>query len=309
MSMNEQTRAFLCPNYLAAFDHRDSFTRMLTKLGVSSDPPCVNGLKQIIWKGVKAALPQVREHTATGVLIDRNHLHIASEAQDAGVGVALALERSGGGPLQPDGPLDNLHQDLSSLQGALGKILIRWDNDLPSSGRRRDLATLRALRDVVAAANAELLLELLITPASRPTADTIKLRAWEHEILPRLQYNAMAEIIDEDIVPAAWKIEGHQNSGAGSDVARLAGSARPDSSLLILGGGHPIPELQRVFSCRSGSERFCGFAVGRTIWSGPIGAVCRTEITAASAQRIVSDNFLVVIDAFEAANGSPERSC
>ena len=309
MSMNKQTRATFCPFFLVVFDHRDSFNRMLNGCGVNSSSTRANELKQVIWGGVRAALPRVQSHAQPAILINRAHLHIAAKAQGAGVRVALALEQSGTDSLCAEAPLTDLERDLKTLRRGHGKVLIRWDTDDLVSHRRRQLATLSALRDVVDGAGAELLVELLVKSTSRPVPGSASSRAWEESMLPRLQYDAVAEILDAGVAPATWKIEGHSNNGAPSRMAALVGSARPDASLLVLGGDRSIAELSQVFSCRAGSKRFSGFAVGRSIWRDPVVALCRNEITASLARRIVRDNFLAAVDVFDSVSGGPERTC
>ncbi len=135
---------------------------------------------------------------------------------------------------------------------------------------------------------------------------------WEDFVLPRLQHDSVAEIVGSGIAPTLWKIEGHSNAEAAGALAALVGSARPEASILVLGGGSEIDDLRRVFSCRAGAERFNGFAVGRSIWRGPVEALCRAEITEAQARRMIGDNFLAVIDAFESAARvptAPAQSC
>ncbi len=124
-------------------------------------------------------------------------------------------------------------------------------------------------------------------------------------MLPRLQRDSVAEIVGSGIAPTLWKIEGHSNAEAAAALAALAASARSDASILVLGGGSQITGLRRVFSCRAGAERFNGFAVGRSIWQGPVEALCRAEITEVQARRMIGENFLAVIDAFESAARVP----
>ena len=141
------------------------------------------------------------------------------------------------------------------------------------------------------------------TPLGRPRPDC------EQAVLPELQYAAVGEILASGVAPALWKIQGPPNTDAAAALAELVGSARPDASVLVLGGGSEIPGLRRLFSCRAGSERFNGFAVGRSIWWNPISALCRGDVTESEACRAVGERYLAVIDAFESATRVPARPC
>ena len=69
----------------------------------------------------------------------------------------------------------------------------------------------------------------------------------------------------------------------------------------MLGGGAPVDGLPEAFAPGAGIEQFRGFAVGRSIWWAPLEALTREKITPAQARRAVGDNYMKVIDAFEAA--------
>lgn len=282
---------------------------MLAKLGTSRSSTCADELKSVVWSGVAQALPHVRRPSVTAILIDRGQPHIAEQAHDAGVCVAIALERSGADTLRGEAPVEDLRRDLRELRPSYGKVLIRWGADDPADRRRRQLASLRRMSGLVDETEAELLVELLITAATRPAADSLSWPAWEESVLPRLQCEAVADILEGGIRPALWKIEGHPNARAASLLGDLVGSATPDAALLILGGGRRIPELSRCFACRPGSERLNGFAVGRSIWQDPIAALWRGEFDISSASEAVRDNFLAVISVFESAIAVREPTC
>ena len=188
-------------------------------------------------------------------------------------------------------------------------MLVRWHRDDPASRKQHQLGALHEFCEIISDADAELLLELLIHPRPPKTAGTKMAPAWEDTVLPDLQQTAVAEIQDSGIFPVLWKIEGHSNAKEAARLDALVGSARPDASVLILGGGSDVTGLREAFSCRAGNERFRGFAVGRSIWQAPISALCLGEVTQAAAQRAISDNFLAVIEAFESADRVTVEPC
>ena len=294
---------------MTARDHRGSFERFVARLGADSGPARRSELKLTLWQGIKGVLTRVPAHADTAILINRGHKRIAAEAAGSGVAVAIALEESGRRTLRAEAAPAVLHKEMQELRADFGKVLVRWRPDDPASSKRGQIAALRQIDDLVRGAGARLLLELLIPPAPHETTGPEPDRAWAETVLPRLQRDAVEEIVGSGIAPALWKIEGHSNTEAAGELAALVGSARPEASILVLGGGSQIADLRQVFSCRAGSERFNGFAVGRSIWQSPVEALCRGEITVAEARRAVGDSFLAVIDAFESADRAPLQSC
>ena len=295
--------------YMVAFDHRGSFKRSLSRLGVDCGPARRAALKLTIWRGLSEVLSRVPASGQAAILVDRGHGCIAAEAADAGVAVAVALEASGHRILRAEASRPDLTTDLRTLRASFGKVLVRWHPRDPASSKRRQLAVLRQLDEVAHAAGARLLLELLVSPDPLDHAADGPRPDWEQAVLPRLQHTAVGEILDSGVAPALWKIQGHPNTDAAAALADLVGSARPDASILVLGGGSEITGLRRLFSCRAGSERFNGFAVGRSIWWNPISALCRGDVTESEACRAIGERFLAVIDAFESATRVPARPC
>ena len=339
--MNAQTRAESKPCYFAALDHRNSFARSLSGVGadhirarraeprprphvglgaeMDCGPARRADLKQTIWKGIAGILARVPEHAQTAILIDRGCGQIAVEAEAAGVAVAVALEASGRGALHAEAPLPVLREDLHSFRPSFGKVLVRWHPDALAPDTRGQLRTLRELDELVRAAGADLLVELLITREPHSGAGgtqsrhgrprTQQQRDRQQAELPLLQRSAVEEILAAGVTPALWKIEGHPDAEAAGALAELLGSARPDASILVLGGGSEISGLRRLFLCRAGSERFSGFAVGRSIWQRPLSALWRGDITQAEARRAIGERFLAVIDAFESAAQASTPQC
>ncbi len=297
------------PVYMVAFDHRRSLRRSLSAIGANTGPAHLSELKQIVWQGLKTALPDVAEDADVAVLIDRGNERIGREADSAGVRVALALEESGGDTLRPDAAAAVLRRELLALRGGFGKVLMRWHPCDPDTRKRRQLVALRDINDVISDSGAELLLELLIRPRPHDGLDESSSRLHTDGVLAGLQRAAAEEILSSGISPALWKMEGHSNAQEAARLDALVASARPDAGILILGGGSDIGRLRQAFSCRDGNEHYRGFAVGRSIWQEPILALCNREATQTEAEARIGDNFLAVVDAFESADRARVGQC
>ncbi len=294
---------------MAAFDHRNSLQRELRLLGVAAGAPHRAELKVLIWQGIKAALPDVPVYADAAILIDRGQRRIEAEATEAGVAVAVALEASGGDALRPAAAPAALAEDLRGLAGGFGKVLLRWHPADHAARKRRQLATLGHLADLTHRNGARLLLELLVPPSPEDLAGLAADRRYDEALLPRHQHDAVAELLSAGISPALWKLEGHPDTSAALALAALLGHREPRTSILVLGGGADIADLRRVFSGGAGIDLFGGFAVGRSIWWGPIAGLCRGEVTEASARTAIANNFLAVIGAFERTTRRPPAAC
>ena len=290
---------------MVAFDHRHSLDRALRRVGTTSTAALHASLKTLIWRGVQTALPDLPAHADAAILIDHGHPGIVAEAQAANVLVAVALEASGEAELRPTAEPVILAEELESLRGGFGKVLLRWHPADSADRKRRQLDALQRLAELTRCSGARLLLELLLPPSASEPADTAAGPGYEQAILPHRQVAAITEVLAADISPEVWKLEGHTDRAAALAVARTLGSCQPPATVLVLGGGSKIADLGRLFSGGSTIDCFAGFAVGRSIWWRPVADLCRGRITETEARRTVGRNFLSVIDAYEAAT-SPD---
>lgn len=293
------------PVYMVAFDHRNSFQRTLSQIGIEARGECRAALKQCIWQGVQDAVALIGGQGSASVLIDRGNWRIVEEAKTAGVPVALALEKSGCSALQPEASTIALRRELCKYRPEFGKVLIRWHPEDSASRKQRQAKAMLELSELVLDADADLLLEMLVQPRPPSGRITQSTQIWEDVVLPQLQLQAIEEILKFGVSPTLWKIEGHANAQAAGRIAALVASSRPDASLLILGGGSEITDLHRLFACRAGNERLRGFAVGRSIWEAPIMALCKGEVSKFQAQDEITRNLLTVIETFDSAAQVP----
>lgn len=305
MSIIDHSRTPCPPSYVVAFDHRGSLDRALAGIGREGGATGRDSVKQLIWQGVETVLPRFDDPTSVGILIDRGHPDIVDRAKAAGVSVAIALEASGRADLRADADDDTLRSELRSAAAHYGKVLIRWRPNDTLSARRRQLDTLGALDAVIADAGTQLLLELLMVNDARNAAGTEAVRVWQEVRMPRAQLDAAGEILGSGLAPALWKIEGHPDMDAAASLASMVQASRSDASILVLGGGADISDLRRLFSCSTVSERFGGFAVGRSIWWPPIAARERGEAGTDETRHAIGERFLTVVDAFCSMAGTP----
>ena len=227
------------PVYMVAFDHRRSLRRALSAIGANTGPAHLSELKQIVWQGLKTALPDVAEDADVAVLIDRGNERIGREADSAGVRVALALEESGGDTLRPDAAAAVLRRELLALRGGFGKVLMRWHPGDPDTRKRRQLVALRDINDVISDSGAELLLELLIHPRPHDGLDESSSRLHTDGVLAGLQRAAAEEILSSGISPALVEDGGSFQRAGGCPPRCARGIGPPGRGDSHLGGRDP----------------------------------------------------------------------
>jgi 5-dehydro-2-deoxygluconokinase len=298
---------------MVALDHRGSLVRALERLGADSGAARRAELKYLVWRGVKQVLDARfggRSDFETAILIDRGQRRLAEETAAAGVRVAVAVEASGQRSLRAEATPATLAEDLRALGAAYGKVLVRWHPHDSTPHKRRQLVALHELDDVVRGSGTKLLLELLVPADPHHDTDPRSRRGErERSLPPDPVVHAAEDILVSGIVPAVWKIEGPRDTESARAFSALVASADPDASVLVLGGGAPAGHLREVFAPGAGIAQFRGFAVGRSIWWPPLEALTRGDITAPQARRAVGDNYLEVIDAFEAAACAGVQPC
>jgi 5-dehydro-2-deoxygluconokinase len=286
---------------MVAFDHRSSLRRDLRLIGHEATAAQRVELKNLVWQGVAEALPELPARARAAILVDRGHRRIMTEAAQAGVTVAIALEASGADELTPAAAPHELAAELRRLDAGFGKILLRWNPADGDGRKRRQLAQLQQLEELTRRSGAGLLLELLIPPRPEDLAGLSPGDRWDEALLPRRQHEAVSELLDAGVAPALWKLEGHPDTQAARAVAELLGGCDPPTSVLVLGGGAHVADLGRLFAGGAGIDLFGGFAVGRSIWWEPVMQLCVGAISEEGARRAVGRNYLAVIDAYEAA--------
>jgi len=135
------TRAsgYSLPLYLLAFDHRSSFERGL----FGATPPVSNEVhdgivkaKEIVFEANRLAVGAGEPKNQCGVLVDEEFgAGVARRAQEAGVPLAMPVERSG----QEEFDFqygDDFGEHIEEFDPTFSKVLVRY----PKAGRAQPLA-------------------------------------------------------------------------------------------------------------------------------------------------------------------------
>ena len=286
--------------WILAFDHRNSLrTQFFKGRDVSADD--CRRAKEIAFDGLLMAVEAGIPVGTPSLLIDDEYgADVARRAREAGITVAIPLERSGQRELSFEHV--PLYSAIVDLDPQYAKILVRYnpDGDLALNARQRE--RLLEAQAWLHANQKEMMLELLIPPEQKQR--TRLGAAYDADIRPALAVRAVRELIDAGLDPALWKLEGcHSRSDYEAIVAEVDRAPRPDAGCLVLGRGADAAAVDRWLSLAAPVRGFVGFAVGRTLWWKPLAAHFAGQSSARDAAADICSNYQRLISVYRGACG------
>lgn len=286
--------------FVLAIDHRNSFRRWLGTLSVSPDEiaDLAPLAKNVALDGLLTARGALRSDERPMLLIDEEYGSAAIErARTLGVATAVPVERSGQAELQFEYG-DSYWEHFCATGATYAKVLIRYnaggDADVNERGRRR----LAQLAGRAEADGVDVMLELLVPP----TAGQLRTcegseDVFDETLRPDLVLRAMREIGDAGVRPRWWKVEGYRDVAVARAVA-LLGAEISTAGCLVLGRGADPARVEEWVRVAALSGGFCGFAVGRTIWTAPLGDFLARQIDRDEAVARIAHGYLSIVEAF-----------
>ncbi|MES2092241.1 MAG: DUF2090 domain-containing protein [Actinomycetota bacterium] len=276
---------------ILAMDHRASLLRDV--YGIDGDPTGeqiarVSAHKALIFDGLLTAIDEGVDASRVGVLVDERYgAAVAARAKDAGIGLAMPIERSGESLFVleygtfGDGEWMRHVDEFAPDQV---KVLVR-DNPKGSSNRMLQFDRLATVSTALRASGRAFLIELLVpaTPSQFESVGSDVLR-YDIELRPALTVQVIEEMQSEGIEPGIWKIEGLESEvDARAIVAAAQRDGRSAVGCIVLGRDASPQRLDHWLEVASAVEGFRGFAIGRSIWEKPLadhlaGAASETEL-------------------------------
>ncbi len=168
----------------------------------------------------------------------------------------------------------------------------------------RQVGKLKELSDWLHARGRKFLFELLV-PAEDHHKDAVGGDAdrYDREVRPRLMRQAITELHAGGVEPDVWKIEGLDAREDCQKVAELVRSEGRDGVVcVVLGRGADDAAVEHWLKQGAGVPGYIGFAIGRTIWGGPLGEFGEGAIDRGEAARRVAENYLRFIDVYRSAS-------
>ena len=267
--------------------------------------------KQIIFEGLQRALPELHgiSRQVPGLLVDEQYgAEVARRAKIEGLTLAMPVEKSGQEEFDFEyGP--NYQDHVLRFDPTFSKVLVRYNPDGDRDLNRRQLDRLADLSDwlhgqrsqvPVRAAGAGHQEQLARVEGSSDRYDL--------ELRPDLVVRTIQAAQEARVEPDIWKIEGFERA---EDSARVADTARAGGRegvcCIVLGRGASEEKVEHWLRVGATVPGFQGFAVGRTIWEGPLSSWVAGDLDRDGAAQRISGNYRHLVEVYEEAAKQPAR--
>ena len=293
--------------YILAFDHRGSFTK---RFGIEGEPAPqeierISDGKHLIFEGLEAALARGADSAVTGALVDEQFgglTRVPEQVKTAGIQLAMPVEKSGQTEFDFEYG-DDFGAHIERYDPDFSKVLVRFNPDGDAEMNRRQSERLRRLSEWLHEHDRKFLFELLVPAEEAQLASVDKdSDRYDAELRPELMRRAIAELQDEGVEADIWKIEGvDQRADCERIAAQCRSGARVGVVCVVLGRGADNDKVDHWLREAAPVEGYVGFAIGRSIWGGPLAGFIDGTLTREDAATQVADNYLRFIEVYTSA--------
>jgi myo-inositol catabolism protein IolC len=296
--------------YILAFDHRGSFTK---RFGIEGEPSpedterIADG-KHLIFEGLEAALQRGADPAVTGALVDEQYggpSRVPEQAKERGIKLAMPVEKSGQKEFDFEYG-DEFGEHIERADPDFSKVLVRYNPDGDADMNRRQAERLRRLSDWLHERDRKFLFELLVPaePAQLESAAGDEDR-YDAELRPELMRRTIAELQDAGVEADIWKIEGvDERSDCEAIVRQARAGGRDGVVCVVLGRGADDDKVDHWLRQGAPVEGYVGFAIGRSIWGGPLQGFLDGSLSREDAAAKVADNYLRFVDVYQEAEAA-----
>ncbi len=296
--------------YILAFDHRGSFTK---RFGIEGDPSpedterIADG-KHLIFEGIEAALERGADPSVTGALVDEQFggpTRVPEEAKAEGIKLAMPVEKSGQNEFDFEYGED-FGAHIERYDPDFSKVLVRYNPGGDGEMNERQAERLKRLSDWLHENDRKFLFELLV-PAEQSQLDSVDGDSdrYDAELRPELMIGAIVELQEAGVEPDIWKIEGVDER---ADCERIAAQCRAGGrdgvACVVLGRGADDDKVDHWLRQGAPVEGYVGFAIGRSIWGGPLKGFIEGGLSREDAASGAADNYLRFISVYESAESA-----
>jgi 5-dehydro-2-deoxygluconokinase len=293
--------------YILAFDHRGSFTKRFGIEGdlTPEDTERIADGKHLIFEGLQVALGRGADPSVTGALVDEQFggpSQVPEEAKAAGIKLAMPVEKSGQKEFDFEYG-DDFGAHIEKYDPDFSKVLVRYNPDGDPEMNQRQIERLARLADWLHEHDRKFLFELLVPAEEAQLAavggDTDR---YDAELRPELMRRTIAELQDAGVEADIWKIEGVDTR---EDCERIAAQARSGGRdgvvCVVLGRGADDDKVDHWLRQGAPVDGYVGFAIGRSIWGGPLTGFLDGSLSREEAAAKVADNYLRFVEVYESA--------
>jgi myo-inositol catabolism protein IolC len=297
--------------YILAFDHRGSFQKKW--FGIEGDPTAqdtqrISDGKHLVFEGLEKALEQGAEPSVTGALVDEQFgvpTGIPQAARDRGLKLAMPVEKSGQNEFDFEYGED-FGAHIEKFDPDFSKVLVRYNPEGDAEMNRTQAEKLKRLSDWLHDHDRKFLFELLV-PAEDHQLEAVggDSDRYDSELRPELMRRAIAELQDAGVEADIWKIEGVDDR---ADCRRIADQARTGEGregvvCVVLGRGADDDKVDHWLREGAPVEAYVGFAIGRSIWGGPLRDFLDGKAAREDAASQIADNFMRFVRVYQEAEG------
>jgi myo-inositol catabolism protein IolC len=260
--------------YILAFDHRGSFRK---KMGVGSQPTPEElerliDAKRMIFEGFQRAVDEGLPRESAGLLVDEEYgADVARKARAEGFNLAMPVEKSGQDEFDFEYGED-FSNHIEDFDPTFSKVLVRYNPEGDREMNANQSVRLRRLSDWLHERERKFLFELLV-PAEPAQLESVggDEDRYDRELRPALMLQAIRDLHAAGVEPDIWKIEGLDDREDCEKISRLVRSeGRDDVACVVLGRGADEAAVEHWLKQGAGVPGYVGFAIGRTIWGGPL---------------------------------------
>jgi len=278
--------------YILPFDHRASFFRdlfgwqePLSKMQVTK----VKEAKQMIWQAFKIVWSKSKSKGELGILVDEEFgTEILKAAKKLGVVVILTTEKSGQKVFDFEyGAKFGAH--ILRFKPDYAKVLVRY-NPVNKKDNIIQLKHLKRINDFCQKKKIGFLFELLV-PAE-PAQLKKYGKSYDLKARPALSWQAIKEIRAFGVKPNIWKLE----AMPAKDWQKIIRVIGKNEKIIILGRAGSKQVVSQWLKTAAKFKEIIGFAVGRTIFYGPLEKWRDKKIDKKQAVSSIADNFQYFID-------------
>ena len=292
--------------YILAFDHRGSFQKKY--FGIEGDPTPedverIQDAKSLVYEGLEVALERGAEPSVTGALVDEQFGgEVPQRANAHGIKLAMPVEKSGVSVFDFEYG-DDFGAHIEAHDTDFSKVLVRLNPDGDAEENETQLERLKRLADWLHEHDRRFLFELLV-PATPEQLESVggSTDAYDADLRPELMRRAIAQVQDYGVDVDIWKIEGVDER---SDCEMLAqqsrAGGRDNVACVLLGRGADDDKVDHWLKQAAPVEGFVGFAIGRSIWAGPLTGYLDGSLDREAASAQVADNYLRFVRVYQEA--------
>ena len=299
------TVGFDKPLYILPFDHRGSFqTKLFGWSGTLTidQTAQIAAAKQVIYDGFRAALKAGVPEEKAGILVDQQFgTAILQNARANGYTTACPAEKSGQEEFDFEYGED-FAKHIEAFQPTFCKVLVRYNPEGDQPLNTRQVARLKRLSEYLHSKSRSLFMFELLVPAEKTQLARLKgdKKAYDLELRPPLEVEAVKQLQDAGVEPDVWKIEGlDRRKDCEKVVAAARRGDRDKVGCIILGRGEDDQKVREWLATASGVPGFIGFAVGRTsFWDSLVNWRAK-KITREEAVNNIARRYLEFVETFE----------